>query len=130
MLAVTAVTDERVNRDTIGAVGQHPVQAEGVRAWVAEGFRALGGDPAALAAEIGVQRLYARLVVSQMEGVVALRVTFIAPGGAGTERSYRGSATRVNWANARAEFNALLNEALAVAVAGVAADLPSLCPRT
>lgn len=139
-LAVVAVDDKRQNRDTLGAVGNQPLHAEGVREWVADGVRALddshqdgrpgeGAGPAPdLTTRIEIERIYARTVTSQMEGVVALRATFTAADGTVTERSYRGSGTRPNWASGGSEFAALLNESLASAVAQIAADAARLCP--
>jgi hypothetical protein len=50
--------------------------------------------------------------------VVALRARLVGPQGVVLERTYRGVATRVNWASAGAELDALLNEALTAAVGG------------
>jgi hypothetical protein len=127
-----AVEDERANTDTVGAAGHRPLHADGVREWVARRLRDVetspDGRPADLVARVGIQRVYARTVATQMEGVVALRARFTAPGGGVTERSYRGAHTQVNWANGSAEFTTLLHEALAIAVAELARDAAQLCP--
>jgi hypothetical protein len=66
-------------------------------------------------------------VATQLEGVVALRARCTGPDGAAVERTYRGAATRVNWAGARAEFAALLNEASTAAISRIAEDVAPLC---
>jgi hypothetical protein len=71
---------------------------------------------------VAVERVYARAVVSQLEGVVALMATLSTPDGAVSERRYRGSITRVNWAGSGGEAVAALNEALAAALSDLSRD--------
>ncbi|PYM23133.1 MAG: hypothetical protein DMD78_12650 [Candidatus Rokuibacteriota bacterium] len=139
-VTVAAVEDERANRDTLGAIGNRPLQADDVREWIVHGMRDVGGagdgggpaeagrPPADIVTRIGIERVYARTVVTQMEAVVALRAAFTAADGSLTERRYRGTGTRVNWVNAGMEFAVLLNEALGSAVTQIAADAGRLCP--
>lgn len=136
-VVVAAVEDERTNRETVGAAGNRPLYADDVGPWVAHALRALAtapagptGDtgPADLVTRVAIERVYARTVTSQLEGVVALRATFTSAGGATTERTYRGARTAMNWASTRAELTTLLNEALDAALARLALDAARLCP--
>ena len=129
-IAVAAVRDERSNRESIGAVGDRPIEAGDVRGWVARRLASLGtsgGPSTSLVTEVGIERVYARTVVTQLEGVVALRAVITDAGGARTERLYRGIVTRVNWAGTRHELSLLFDDALADAVARLAADAARLC---
>ena len=44
-----------------------------------------------------------------------------------TERQYRGSITRLNWASASSEITSILNEALANAVIDMGKDIEDIC---
>jgi hypothetical protein len=138
---VIAVKDERVNRETLGvAVGQ-PILADHVNDWVLRRLHDLSnlgyqvifidGDYASKAndvvAEVSIQRVYARTVVTQFEAVVLLAARFSRSPSLVTERQYRGSVTRLNWANGRGEITSVLNEALANAVHRLSEDVDNIC---
>jgi hypothetical protein len=125
---VASVSDARANRETAGVIGTRSVEVQDLSRWLAEGVGVLGaGGPADVTADVALQRLYARPAQTQLEGVVALRARLVGPQGAVLERTYRGAATRVNWASAGAELNALFNEALTAAVGPLAEDAARLC---
>jgi uncharacterized lipoprotein YajG len=134
-IVVATVDDERANKDTLGAVDDRPLQADGVQEWVADSMAAAfargedGRVAPDVATRIGIQRVFARTpTATQIEAVVALRATFSAADGRASERTYRGVATRLNWASRGSEFAAALNDALTTAVAQIAEDAARLCP--
>jgi hypothetical protein len=129
-IAVTLMRDERSNRGTVGVIAERPFEAADVRGWVARKLAALdvvSPRTGTLLTEVGIQRVYARAVATQIEGVVALRVAFTDVGGTTTERLYRGVVTRLNWASTQHELGLLLDDALAEALAKLAADAAQLC---
>jgi hypothetical protein len=129
-VAVAMLRDERSNRETVGAIGERPLEAADVRGWVAGRLAALdvvGPRAETLVIEVGIQRVYVRAVATQIEGVVALRAAFTDAGGTITERLYRGVVTRVNWASTRHELGLLLDDTLAEALAKLTADAAQLC---
>ena len=129
-VAVTSLRDERSNRETLGVIGQRPLEAADVRGWVAGRLAALDvvGPPAGtLMTEVAIQRVYVRAVATQIEGVVALRAAFTDAGGTTTERIYRGVVTRLNWASTQHELALLLEDTLTEALAKLTADAAQLC---
>jgi hypothetical protein len=133
-VVVATVDDERPNKETLGTVGERPLQADGVRDWVADSVAALArGEDARpapdVATRIGIRQVFASAPTSrQIEAVVALRAMFSAADGRVSERNYRGVATRLNLIGGGKEFAAALNDALTTAVAQIAEDAARLCP--
>ena len=133
-VVVATVDDERTNKDSLGAVDDRPLHADGIREWVADRLATLARAEDSrvapdVATQIGIQQVFAsRPTRTQLEAVVALTARFSAADGRTSQRSYRGVATRLNVMSRGTEFATALNDALDTAVAQIGEDALRLCP--
>jgi hypothetical protein len=140
-IVIAAVKDERLNRETLGIAGGQPIVADHVSDWIALALGSLSKSgysvtslsddyaraPNDVVAEVRIQRVYARTIVMTFEAVVTLTTKLSGPHNVVTERQYRGSSTKINWANGHWEITSILNEALADAMLRMSEDIGAIC---
>lgn len=137
-ITIDKVSDARRYKATLGSLGAQAVYGEDVESWVRRGlsdlhsfgYRVENADTTlspAVRMDVSLKQAYVRSVNTSIESIVQLEIRYLIAGGTVSERRYRGSYIKVNWASAEQEVMDSLNHALGGAVIDIARDLPALC---
>jgi hypothetical protein len=138
---IVEIADARRSPEMIGMLGGKPVMApQDRKAWllsIVGGLRARGvaadfGNPAVdnpgiINARIMLQTAWINSVQVSLDESVVFKVEARGVDGRAIDQFYRGSSSRMNWANGDGEIKHAINIAFSRALDAMARDLAGLC---
>lgn len=133
-------SDDRINKETIGASASAPLLSGDLSKWLADGLANLKhfgyslGDlksqmppQGTVAIKASLGRVYTWHVGLKIFSMVALKVEFIDANGSVQVKRYRARGDKTNMVGAEAEYVTALNYALNNLLPTMASDLALLC---
>jgi hypothetical protein len=136
-LTVTAIADQRNNKETVGSefrplMSKDPVPwvgaaLGGLNDWGYRVTRASQAAPGTAAVSATLTRAYTFHGPMRINGVVALDARITAPSGKQIDRKYRALGSKTNMWGAVNEYMDTLNYAMNAVLAQMAADLKDIC---
>jgi hypothetical protein len=138
-LTVTAIADQRNNKETVGSefrplMSKDPVPwvgaaLGGLNDWGYRVTRAGQPAPGSTAISASLTRAYTFHGPMRINGVVALDARITTPSGRQVDRKYRALGSKTNMWGAVAEYMDTLNYAMNAVLAEMAADLKEFCGK-
>lgn len=130
-LHINKVIDNRIDKSSLGMLGDHPVNSKKFATWVKNSFKRIeknchGDQCQALTITVKIKKAYVEGAANIINANILVDVYYYKNGKFISKIPYRGYDSSVDWTNTNSDYSRSLNNALRIILNKVASHIKKL----